>query len=213
MSGILASLSTNWIEIVAVAFGLVSVWLTTREHIASWPTAIVNVGIFFVIFWQAQLYADSVLQLFYLTISVYGWWAWLHGGAMRTPLRVSRAPKRLWLVGAPACLLFGVALGAMLDRYTDSPVPYFDAILTSASLGAQWMMTRKILENWIVWICANLVYVPLMYVRGLPFTALQYTVFTVLAVKGYADWKRSWAADQFTGVPAPGGPAAGGLGA
>jgi nicotinamide mononucleotide transporter len=148
---------------------------------------------------------------------VYGWWAWLRGGTNHGHLRVSRAPRRLWLVVAPAFLVFGVALGAMLDRYTDSPVPYFDAVLTSASLGAQWMMTRKILENWSVWIAANLVYVPLMYLRGLPFTALQYTVFTVLALKGYADWKRSWAADQFAaaggGSAAPIDAAAGSAGA
>jgi len=197
MTGVLASLATNWLEIVAVAFGLGSVWLSTREHIASWPTAIVNVGIFFVLFWQAKLYADSVLQLVYLSLSLYGWWAWLRGGEAHSHLRVSRASPKLWLVGLPLMLAFGFGLGAFLAGHTDSPVPYLDALLTSASLLAQWMMTRKILENWIVWIVADLVYVPTFVSRGLPYTASQYAVFLVLAMMGYFSWKRSWAADHF----------------
>ena len=223
MDTVLAAVAANWVEIVAVAFGLVSVYLASRQRIASWPTAIVNVGIFFVLFWRARLYADSVLQLVYLALSVYGWWAWLHGGAAHERLRVSRATRRLWLAGTPVVLAAGIALGAALDRYTDSPVPYFDALLTSASLAAQWMMTRKILENWLVWIVADIVYVPMFVFRGLPFTAGQYLVFLVLAVIGYVGWRRSWAADRLAEAHGPasvlaasagrtgqGGPAAGG---
>ncbi len=187
----------NPIEIVAVAFGLLAVWLQTREHIASWPAAIVNVGLFFYIFWQSKLYADSVLQLVYLGFSVYGWWAWLYGGAQHSTLRISRATRRLWMIGVPSVLVGGIILGAILDRYTDSPVPYIDSLLTATSLLAQWMITRKILENWLVWIVANIVYVPMLIVRGLPFTAGQYLVFLLLAVIGYSQWKRVYAAAQF----------------
>lgn len=186
----------NPLEIVAVVFGLTSVWLATREHIVSWPTAIVNVGIFFFLFWEARLYADSVLQLFYLALSVYGWWAWMHGGPQKARLQVSRAGRRVWTIGAPLVLVGGFALGAMLDRYTDSPVPYLDAMLTSTSLFAQWMMTRKMLENWIVWIIADIVYVPMFISRDLPFTSVQYGVFLVLACMGYVGWRKSWAADR-----------------
>ncbi len=184
----------NPVEIVAVAFGLVSVWLSAREHIAAWPTAIVNVGIFFFLFWDARLYADSVLQLFYLGLSIYGWWAWLHGGAQKSALRVSRAGRRVFAIGVPLVLTSGVVLGTLLDRLTDSPVPYLDAMLTSTSLFAQWMMTRKMLENWIVWIIADIIYVPMFVSRGLPFTAIQYAVFLVLACLGYVNWRRSHAA-------------------
>ena len=186
----------NPLEIVAVVFGLTSVWLAAREHIVSWPTAIVNVGIFFFLFWEARLYADSVLQLFYLALSAYGWWAWLHGGPHKARLRVSRASRRVWLFGAPLALLGGLGLGTVLARYTDSPVPYLDAMLTSTSLFAQWMMTRKMLENWIVWIIADIVYVPMFISRGLPFTSVQYAVFLVLAWLGYAGWRKSWNADR-----------------
>lgn len=197
MGAVLASLAANWLEIIAVAFGLAAVWLQTKEHIWNWPLAIVNVSLFFVIFWRSKLYADSVLQLYYLATSVYGWWAWLHGGANRTELRVKRATPRLWMTIIPAILISGGALGYYLDIKTDSPVPYLDSLLTTMSLAAQWMITRKILENWIVWIVANIIYVPLLIARGLPYTSIQYGVFLVLAVMGYTAWKRTWAAEQF----------------
>lgn len=184
----------NWVELVAVAFGLVSVWLAAREHIVSWPTAIVNVGIFFVLFWRARLYADSVLQLFYLSLSVYGWWAWLRGGAQHSALQVSKAGRGVWLVGLPLALAGGVGLGFVLHRWTPSPVPYLDALLTSTSLLAQWMMTRKLLENWIVWIVADVIYVPMFISRGLPWTSVQYAVFLVLAWIGFTGWRKSMVA-------------------
>jgi len=179
------------VELVAVAFGLLSVYLAAREHIISWPTAIVNVAIFFVLFWRAKLYADAVLQLVYLVLSAYGWYEWRFGGAQHSRLQVSRATRRHWMVLAPLFLIGGLGLGALLARYTDSPVPYFDALLTAASLVAQWMMTRKLLENWVIWIAADLVYVPLFIQRGLPLTAVQYGVFLLLAALGWHGWRQS----------------------
>ena len=197
MTVMMAALAANWLEIVAVAFGLASVYLSSRERISSWPTAIVNVGIFFFLFWEAKLYADAVLQLFYLTLSVYGWYEWLYGGERHTRLRVTRVSARQWAVAAPVFLVFGLGLGTYLARHTDSPVPYLDALLTSGSLVAQWMMTRKLLENWVVWIVLDIVYVPMFIARGLPITAVQYPVFLGLALMGFVGWRRSWAADQF----------------
>ncbi|HVZ49035.1 MAG TPA: nicotinamide riboside transporter PnuC [Gemmatimonadaceae bacterium] len=184
----------NPVEMIAVAFGLVSVWLAAREHILNWPTAIINVGIFFVLFWQARLYADAVLQLFYLSLSVYGWWAWLRGGAQHRQLHVAHAGRRVWTVGMPMALAAGAGLGFVLRRYTDSPVPFLDATLTTVSLLAQWMMTRKLVENWVVWIVLDLVYVPMFVSRGLPWTSVQYAVFLALAWLGYAGWRKSLAA-------------------
>ena len=192
--------TTSPLELVAVSFGLVSVYLSTREHIVSWPTAIVNVAIFFVLFWRAKLYADAVLQLIYLALSIYGWYEWLYGGARHTRLLVARASRTAWMVLTPLFLVGGVALGALLARYTDAPVPYFDALLTSASLVAQYMMTRKLLENWVIWILADIVYVPVFIQRGLPFTALQYAVFLVLAFMGFVGWRQSLRAQREAAV-------------
>lgn len=193
--------AVNPVEVVAVAFGLLSVYLAAREHIISWPTAIVNVAIFFVLFWRAKLYADAVLQLVYLVLSVYGWYEWRFGGAQHSRLQVSRATRKHWLVLVPLFLVGGLGLGALLDRYTDSPVPYFDALLTAASLVAQWMMTRKLLENWVIWIAADLVYVPLFIQRGLPLTAVQYAVFLLLAALGWHGWRQSLRAQALAAPP------------
>jgi nicotinamide mononucleotide transporter len=190
--------AVNPVELVAVAFGLLSVYLAAREHIISWPTAIVNVAIFFALFWRAKLYADAVLQLVYLVLSVYGWYEWRFGGAQHSRLQVSRATRKHWLVVVPLFLVGGLGLGALLARYTDSPVPYFDALLTAASLVAQWMMTRKLLENWVIWIAADLVYVPLFIQRGLPLTAVQYAVFLLLAALGWHGWRQSLRAQAAT---------------
>ena len=183
--------ATTALEYTAVAFGLLSVYLSTREHIVSWPTAIVNVGIYSYLFWHWKWYADAGLQVFYLVLSVYGWYEWLYGGARHSPLTVTRAPRRDWLVAVPCFVVASIGIGRVLAVYTDSPVPYLDASLTSASLVAQWMMTRKRLENWAIWLVADAVYVPVLIWRGNVFTALQYAVFLVLAAMGWFSWRAS----------------------
>ena len=187
------ALLANWLENLAVAFGLASVYLSTREKISSWPVAIINVGIFFFVFWKAKLYADAVLQIVYLLLSVYGWYEWLFGGVNKARLEVSRARMRDWVILVPLAIAFAIGLGTFLARHTDSPVPYLDASLTATSLVAQWMMTRKQLENWVIWIAADIVYVPTFLARHLPSTAVQYAVFLVLAVMGYVSWRKSLA--------------------
>lgn len=191
---IIAGLAANPLETVAALFGIVSVWLSTREHIASWPTAIVNVALYFVVFQRAQLYADMGLQLVYLVLSVYGWYEWQYGGAGRTVLPVSRTTRAQALVLVPLGLAGSLGLGLLLARTTDAALPWLDSALAVTSLLAQWMMTRKLLENWLVWIVADVAYVAMFVSKGLFVTAALYAVFLVLAAKGYFDWRRSWQA-------------------
>ena len=186
------ALANVW-EILAVVFGIVSVYLSTREHIWSWPTALVNVSLYFVVFFEAKLYADMGLQVVYFALSLYGWYEWLYGGENRTELHVSRTTRalgvRLVLVGVASAAL----LGTMLARFTDASLPYLDSATTSTSLVAQWMMTRKILENWAIWAIVDVVYVGMFIYKRLYLTAGLYTVFFVLAVMGFIQWKRSLA--------------------
>ena len=179
------------LEVVAALFGAVSVYLSARQHIASWPTALVNVLLYAVVFRGARLYADMGLQFVYAGLSVYGWYEWKYGGAERSALPVTRTPGRLWpgLVGIVAGV--GVVLWYVTSRYTDAASPGLDSALTATSLVAQWMMTRKLVENWLLWIAADVAYVPLFVSRGLYPTAVLYAVFLGLAVKGYVDWRRS----------------------
>ena len=178
------------LEGIAAVFGVVSVFLSTRQNIWSWPTAIVNVGLYTIVFYQGRLYGQMGLQPVYLALSIYGWYQWLHGGEKHSELRVSRAsPRLLLLVGGLA--VTGWLVLASILRQTDAALPWLDALLTMASLAAQWMMTRKILENWLLWIAVDLVYVPMFISQKLYATAMLYFAFLVLAVMGFIEWKRS----------------------
>ena len=179
------------VEIVAALFGVVSVYLSIRQNVWNWPVGIVNVGLYVIVFYGARLYADMGLQVVYIILALYGWYHWLYGGAGRSPLPVTRARPRELLIA----LVLGAAgawgIGALLARFTNASLPHLDATLTSASLVAQWMATRKLLENWVLWIAADIVYVGMFIYKRLYPTAALYVVFTVLAIWGYAQWKAS----------------------
>ena len=184
------AIANRW-EVLAVIAGIISVYLSTRENIWSWPTALVNVALYFVVFYEAKLYADMGLQAVYFALSLYGWYEWLYGGENRTELHVSRTPRTLGLRLAIIGIVCAVVLGTLLARLTDAALPYIDSATTSTSLVAQWMMTRKILENWAVWVAVDVVYIAMFVFKRLYLTAGLYAVFLVLAVMGYVQWKRS----------------------
>lgn len=172
---------------------MLSVYLSTRENVLSWPTALVNVGLYAVVFREQRLYADMGLQVVYFALSLYGWHQWKYGGAQRTTLRVSRATPRQWGWLVLVVVVAWVALGTLLSRHTNAAIPWLDAFLSTASLGAQYFMTRKVLENWALWIALDAIYVPMFISRGLYPTAGLYAVFLVLAILGWRDWKGSLA--------------------
>ncbi len=189
------------LELVAAVVGALSVWLSVRQNIWSWPTAIVNVVLYSVVFFQARLYADMGLQVIYAILSIYGWYEWLHGGENRTELHVTPTGSRLALILGAIAIGGSLLLGAILRQATDAALPFMDSFLSSTSLVAQWMMTKKLLENWLVWIGVDVLYVGMFVFKGLFVTAGLYAVFLALAVKGYIDWRRSMAA-QLAPVPA-----------
>lgn len=184
------------LEIAAALFGAWSVWLSVRQNILSWPTAIVNVALYAIVFYEAKLYADMGLQVIYAALSVYGWYEWLYGGEGRTELHVTRTSRRLALRLLVLAVASALLLGSLLHRTTDAALPYMDSALTTASLVAQWMMTRKLLENWIVWIGVDVFYVGMFVYKGLCVTALLYAIFLGLATKGWIDWRRSMRAQH-----------------
>jgi nicotinamide mononucleotide transporter len=184
----------NPFEIVGVVTGILGVWLTTRQKIWCWPVGLISVVAFIVVFFRAKLYAAMGLQFVYVALIGYGWYSWLHGGAGHQALLVSRLPRPLLailaLIGAGGSLVLGFWLG----RSTDEALPYIDGLTTSFSLVAQWMQARKYLENWLVWVVVDVVYVGMSLSRGLTLTAGLYAVYICLALLGLRDWRRSMAA-------------------
>lgn len=192
-----------WVEWIAAILSAVSVYLSTRENIWSWPTAIVSVAMYAFVFVEKGLYSDAGLQVFFFAISVYGWYEWLHGGENRSRLRVSRASPRWWAMSAIFGVVFWFVLGSLTSRLQGVSLPFLDSALATLSVIAQIMMTRKILENWILWIIADIVYVPMYVFKGLYPTAGLYAVFLILAIMGLVEWRRSFARDHPTAAPVP----------
>jgi nicotinamide mononucleotide transporter len=192
---------SSCLEVVAVLFGIVSVYLSTRENIWSWPTALVNVSLFFILFYVSGLYSDTGLQVVYFVLSIYGWYEWLYGGAGRTARTVSRTARTTWITLGVIGVAVWALLGNITSRLPGTALPYVDAATTTTSLLAQWMMTRKLLENWLVWICVDVVYVGMFVFKGLYLTAFNYGIYLALAVAGYVAWKRSLAATAAPSAP------------
>jgi nicotinamide mononucleotide transporter len=185
---------SSCLELVAVLFGIVSVFLSVREKILSWPTALVNVALYFVLFYRTGLYSDMGLQAVYFGLSLYGWYEWLYGGAGRTALTVSRTPPRLWGILIAIAVVFWGVLGKLTSGLPGVALPYVDAATATTSLVAQYMMTRKLLENWALWIVVDVVYIGMFIFKGLYLTAGNYAVYLGLAVLGHLAWKRSMTA-------------------
>jgi nicotinamide mononucleotide transporter len=182
---------TTWAELLGFATGLVNVALLVRQHILNWPLGILNVLLLMVVFWSAGLYADAGLQIVYVLLGLYGWWAWLYGGARRGRLVVRRTTRTEWGAQAAAGVVLTAGLWLFLDRLTESTVPLADALTTALSLLATYGQTRKLIENWWLWIAADLIYIPLYGYKDLWLTAILYVAFLILCILGLRSWRRA----------------------
>jgi nicotinamide mononucleotide transporter len=143
------------------------------------------------VFYNSKLYADTGLQVIYVVLNAYGWYHWLYGGKNRTELPVSRTSARLWLLLVALGATGTALIGTLLSQKTDAALPYTDAATTSTSLVAQWMMTRKLVENWIIWVAVDVVYIGMYIYKSLFVTAVLYLIFLILSAMGYVQWRRS----------------------
>lgn len=178
------------LEIIGVALGVACVYLTVRENNWCWPTGIANNILFIAIFIPARLYADSGLQVVYIALGLYGWYQWLYGGKGKTALPISLTPGRMWPVLAAAAAGSTLLLSELLRRLTNSNVPLWDALTTVLSLTAQYMLAKKWLENWWVWISANTLYIGLYVYKQLYLVAGLQVVFITLSLMGYFAWRK-----------------------
>jgi nicotinamide mononucleotide transporter len=181
----------NSYEIIGTILGLVSVWLTVRQNIWCWPTGLVMVALYAVVFFQAKLYADAGLQVVYFVLQIYGWYEWLHGGKARSKLNVTRIRLRLGVVLVVIAATATAAMGYLLATKTDAALPYWDSTATVLSLIAQWMLARKIIENWLVWITVDLLSIGIYAAKALYPTMALYAAFLALAALGWIEWRKS----------------------
>jgi nicotinamide mononucleotide transporter len=189
----LAAHGLGCLDFTAAVAGMVGVALGIWQSVWTWPVGLVNVALTFVAFRRNGLYSDAGLQVVYLLLSIYGWYQWLRGGVGHSELKVSRTPRDAWAMLAGAGVVIWLVLGTITKQFPGAAIPYIDAATTSTSLIAQYMITRKLVENWIVWIVVDVAYVALFIWRGLYAFAVLYAVYLVLAVFGLRAWKKALA--------------------
>ena len=178
------------LEAVAFVTGVFCVWLVTRQNIWNFPLGLITVGIYAFVFYQSELFATAGLQLVFFAINLAGWYLWLYGGENRSELKVRRAPRLEWLLTAIGIAGATALLYRLLDE-AGGATKFWDALVTSISLAAQWAQSRKIFECWWLWIVADILYIPVCLYNGLYLTALLYAVFLALSVIGLLEWRKS----------------------
>jgi len=179
----------DWTEIAGFATGAVCVWLVVRRNIWNFPVGIANNLLFIWLFAQAGLYADAGLQVVYIVLAAMGWYWWLRGGREHDGLEVRFTSPGMLAACVVAVIAMTAAIQWGLDRYTNSTVAGWDAVTTALSLVAQFMLSRKWIENWWFWIAADLIYIPLYASKGLWITAALYAVFLAMCVAGLFQWR------------------------
>lgn len=182
---------TSWLEWLGTVSGFACVYLAARQNIWNWPVAIISVAAYCILFYDYQLYGDAALQIYFLATSVYGWYYWLKRKEEHARPVVSLTRRDHYKV-IGSIILLSALMGLFLNRFTDTDVPYADGFCTAMSFIAQFLMTRKVLQNWILWIIADICYVPLYLYKDLNLTALLYILFLVIAVMGYLEWRKTW---------------------
>jgi nicotinamide mononucleotide transporter len=182
------------IEALAVIFTLLCVWLTTKRHVLSWPIGILAVVFYAIVFWNAELYSDFGLQFFFLGQSVVGWITWKNHLEDKSHTKVetlSFIERLFWLfTGAFGWLL----VAFIMEYFTDASIPWIDSFVAVFSLIANWILAKRKIENWVIWIGVDLIYINLFIYKELYLSSGLYFILLILAIKGFRDWKKCLAA-------------------
>jgi len=179
------------LELIAVLFGFLSVWFSKQENILVYPTGIISTAIFVYILWVYGLLGDMMINAYYFSMSIYGWYVWtrkIDATHYTSITQTNKSEKRMSFLLFVGSLIFVFFVYELFDKW-DSWTAYVDTITTGIFFVGMWLMARKKIENWIYWIIGDVISVPLYFYKGLLFTSLQYLIFTVIAIYGYKAWK------------------------
>ena len=189
----------HYFELLAAGLGFVAIFLQIKQNVWYWLVSIIMVSMYIYIYIDARLYADMSLQVYYLVISFYGWYMWLFGKQVnnhKTKLSVSTSSHRLLGILSIISVVLFFLIAWILIQFTNSDLPYWDSFTTSLSFVATWMLARKKLENWLIWILVDAVSIGIYIYKELYPTAVLFTFLTVLAFVGYRKWKADMMAEQ-----------------
>ena len=183
-------LSAHWLDIVTTVLGLAYILLEYRASVWMWLAGFLMQALGIVLYYQKGLYADCGMEFYYLAMTVYGYWKWIHGSASKEALPIRHFPRRLVL---PWLLLIAMVWGFiywLLVTFTNSNVPLADSFTTALSIVGIWALAHKYLEQWFIWIAVDVVTCALYFYKDIPFKASLYALYVVIAVFGYIKWRR-----------------------
>lgn len=185
------------IEIIGTLVGIIYLWLEYRASIYLWVASIIMPAIYLYVYYNAGLYADFGINIYYLLIALYGWAAWRYGfhlfGSKKKEekeLAITHTPKRVWGKLALTYIAAQCTITYILVNYTDSTVPWWDSFTTALSIVGMWMLARKYIEQWWVWLVVDAVSAWLYIYKGLYFTAVLYAVYAIISIFGYFKWRK-----------------------
>jgi len=181
------------IEIIGAVLGLIYLFFSIRKSLWLWPTGLLSSCFYISIFFYSKLYAEMGLQVYYVIVSIYGWYHWIFGQKdnKTKELPVIRLDFKKLTIYFFSFLFFYAILFFILKKYTDSSIPGWDSVATALSIIATWMLAKKVLENWILWIITDALCIGIYIYKDLYPTAILFIVYTILAYVGYLNWKNS----------------------
>lgn len=186
----LTYIQNNWLEITGAVLSLIYLYLSINQKATLWIFGFISSVLYVVVFIQSKLYADMSLQLYYVVISIYGWIHWKSGkNANGSDLKVTTLNKKMTVILLLSAFFIYTIYFIVLNYFTDSTVPKFDSLIGSLSVIATWMLARKYIENWLVWIVADGLAVGLFLYKGLYPTSVLFVVYTIMSIVGYIQWK------------------------
>lgn len=187
-------LFSNKIELLGAILGLIYIYFSIRQNILTWPTGLLTSAFYVVVFLRSGFYADMGLQVYYVVISIYGWYFWLKGkrnvNVTENQLPVRTTSKKIWINLSGIFIIIFVAILYILLKFTDSNVPYLDTLTTALSIVATWMLAKKYIEHWLIWIFVDVLSIGLYIYKSLWPTVILFTVYTAMAFIGYVEWKK-----------------------
>jgi len=182
-----------YLEIIAVIFGLWSVWCAKKDNILVFPSGIVSTLIYVYLLWKWSLLGDMMINGYYFIMSIYGWYHWTRkkGDTIEFPIsRITNREKVISIIIFTLSILFVVIVYLYFNKFTTWSA-YVDTFITGIFFVGMWLMAKRKIENWIFWIIGDAISIPLYFIKGFTFTSFQYIVFTIIAIFGYLEWKKT----------------------
>jgi nicotinamide mononucleotide transporter len=189
-------MASNFFEITGLISGLLCVWLLIKESIWTWPIGLVYTLVSLVVFFQAKLYSEFGLHIYYAAMNAYGWYYWSRIGAEESTIPVTLIKARTAYILLAISLITVVALAELMTRFTDAEMAYPDALITALSFVAMWMTARKLLESWYIWLLVDVIATLVYIQKGIALYAVLYGVYIVMAVFGWLAWRSTLSAQD-----------------